>query len=131
MKRILLVVIMLLAAATFKVSAKSFGGSNALCSQNDSTLYFYTTIDTHSDKAHFPKSPVMQPSVSQDGHTLYLHSGCDNSTFCLFNEERTEYCTYYIEEGTSSFLIPLYLSGTYTLQIQRGCYIFTTELTLL
>ena len=77
-----------------------------------------------------PHSPVYPPFVVKVGHTLYLYSGCDNTTLVLLDEEGEEVYSEPIYEGTPYIVLPEWLEGIYELQIQRGGYTFYTEIEL-
>ena len=77
-----------------------------------------------------PKSPVISPVVAQSGHTLYLYSGCDDTTLVLLDEDDEVVYTTGISEGTTQLVLPNSIQGTYELRIQRGQYIFYTEIEL-
>ena len=80
--------------------------------------------------SHGPHSPVYPPFVVKEGHTLYLYSGCDDTTLVLLDEEGEDVYSEFITEGTAYIVLPEWLEGTYELQIQRGSYVFYTEIGL-
>ena len=77
-----------------------------------------------------PKSPVTSPVVAQFSHTLYIISGCDDTTLSLVDEDDDEAYSTTILEGTTMLVLPEWLQGTFELRIQRGQYIFYTEIEL-
>ena len=83
------------------------------------------------DSGHsLPRTPVTAPVVAQDGHTLYLYSGCDDTTLSLVDEDDEELYSTNIAEGTTQLVLPSSIEGTYELRIQRGQYVFYTEIEL-
>ena len=76
------------------------------------------------------KSPVVPPSVSIDGHTLYLYSGCAGATLQVVNTLGVAVYTEELYATTTEVEIPATLSGEYELQIIRGnfCFYATIEL---
>ena len=50
----------------------------------------------------YPRSPVLIPSVSIEGHTLILYSGCDGCTIELRDEDGQTVYSVYVEPGTES-----------------------------
>lgn len=90
-----------------------------------------TTPGDNDDNGHtLPRTPLTAPVVAQDGHTLYLYSGCDDTTLVLLDEDDEVVYTTGISEGTTQLVLPNSIQGTYELRIQRGQYIFYTEIEL-
>jgi len=77
-----------------------------------------------------PRTPVLIPIVAQDNHTLYLYSGCDNTTIELYDEDETLVYTTYVPEGTEQITLPSSLAGVYELRIIRGSITFVAEIEL-
>ena len=71
-----------------------------------------------------PKSPVVIPSVSLDGHRLYFDTPCDGCTLNIVDGNGVVAYTTVIPTGTTSLVLPATLSGEYELQIIRGNYVF-------
>ncbi len=86
-------------------------------------------IDDGGDN-ELPRNPVTSPIVAQSGHTLYIISGCDNTTLSLVDEDDDEAYSTTILEGTTMLVLPEWLEGTFELRIQREQYIFYTEIEL-
>jgi hypothetical protein len=70
-----------------------------------------------------PKTPVVLPTVFICGHTLSFPTACaENIPFVITNTLGTIVCYSVLPTGTTSYLLPLTLSGTYTLYIYvDGC----------
>ena len=77
-----------------------------------------------------PKSPILMPTVVQNGHTLYFYYGCDNTTLNLLDEDDEVVYTTEIDEGTTMLVLPEWLEGTFEIQIIRGSYTFVGEIEL-
>ena len=71
-----------------------------------------------------PKSPILVPSVYQDGHTLYLYSGCTGATLRLLDADEEEVFSTEITDEMDEICIPNTLVGTYRLEIIRGAFTF-------
>ncbi len=70
------------------------------------------------------KGPILVPSVSLDGHTLYFATSCDGCTLRLLDENNIVVHSTVIPSGTTSLVLPSYLSGEYEIQIIQGNYYF-------
>ncbi len=70
------------------------------------------------------KNPVSIPSISLDDHTLYFDTPCDGCTLNIVDSNGVVVYTTVIPTGASSLVLPSSLSGTYTIQIIRGYYLF-------
>ena len=70
------------------------------------------------------KGPILVPSVSLDGHTLYFATSCDGCTLRLLDENDAVVYSIVIPTGTTSLVLPSYLSGEYEIQIIQGFYYF-------
>ena len=76
------------------------------------------------------KGPVQVPSVSLDGHTLYFATSCDGCTLRLLDENDVVVYSTIILTGTTSLVLPSYLSGEYEIQIIQDNYFFWGYLNL-
>ena len=76
------------------------------------------------------RGPVVPPSVSIDGHTLYLYSGCAGATLQVVDALGVAVYTEELYETTTEVELPETLVGEYELQILRGnfCFYATIEL---
>ena len=77
-----------------------------------------------------PRTPVLIPYVALDNHTLYLYSGCDNTTLELYDEDETLVYNTNIPEGTEQITLPNDLTGVFELRIIRGSITFVAEIEL-
>ena len=77
-----------------------------------------------------PKSPVLMPTIVQDGYTLYIISGCSGATLILRDEYETEVYSTPITDETDEITLPSTLSGTYEIRIIRGSITFGGEIEL-
>ncbi len=66
------------------------------------------------------KGPVLVPSVSLEGYTLYFMTPCDSCTLRLLDEDDAVVFSTIIPTGTTSLVLPSYLSGEYEIQIIQG-----------
>ena len=71
-----------------------------------------------------PKSPVQMPTIFQNGHTLYLYSGCTGATLRLLDADEEEVFSTEITDEMDEICIPNTLVGTYRLEIIRGAFTF-------
>ena len=109
--------------------------SSTLKAQETDTLRFDRLIitgpgDDGGGELIIPKAPVTPPVVAQDGHTLYIISGCDDTTLSIVDEYDNEAYSTTIQAGTTLLVLPEWLQGTYELRILRGQYMFYTEIEL-
>ena len=91
----------------------------------------YLQIDLNRDndeKGNLdPKSPILIPEVTMDGHTLHFITPCTGLTLQLVQDDEVCYETVI----TSDYLeIPADITGVYELQILRGDYVFFAEVEL-
>lgn len=96
----------------------------------DISIELDVTIDTTTSTGSNPKTPVFIPQIHQNGHTLYLNRGCDDSTIILIDENGVEVFSSYIMDGYSLVNIPEWLVGTYEIHIHRGNYCFYGQIVL-
>ena len=77
----------------------------------------------------FTRTPVMIPSVTLDGHTLYF---CDECDFTLYVEEEDGEVAYstFVPANQTAVILPADLSGTYTIEVVRGSQSFIGEIEL-
>lgn len=72
----------------------------------------------------YEKGPVLVPSVSIEDYTLYFITPCDGCTLRLLDENDVVVYSTVIPTGTTSLVLPSYLSGEYEIQIVQGFYYF-------
>lgn len=110
--------------------------ANAIAMQDPTPIPLLLTTDSiiHPEKGNgdeeIPHAPIRRPSVAQDGHTLYLYSGCDYATIQLIDQSETVVFTEDVPEGTETLLLPSYLTGVFELRIIRGSFTFVAEIEL-
>lgn len=78
----------------------------------------------------YPRTPILIPTIILDNHTLYLYSGCDNTTIEILDEDEMVVYSASITEGTETIELPSALIGTYEIHISRGMFVFTGEIEL-
>ena len=66
------------------------------------------------------RGPVLIPDVSLDGYSLIFNTPCDGCTLRLLDENDIVVYSTVIPTGTTSLVLPSYLSGEYEIQIIRG-----------
>ena len=76
------------------------------------------------------RGPVVPPSVSIDGHTLYLYSGCAGATLQVVNDLDEVVYTTEIPDEIEEIELPDTLVGEYELQILRGNFCFYATIDL-
>lgn len=76
------------------------------------------------------RGPVLIPSVSLESHTLYFVTPCDGCTLRLLDENGVVVYSTVIPTGTTSLVLPSYLSGEYEIQIIQGNICFYGYITL-
>lgn len=79
-----------------------------------------------------PKSPVECPTVSIDGHTLYLYGVDFDLTLQLVDENDDVVYTVFVPANTASVVLPATLTGEFELQLipTTGVYYFVSDITL-
>ena len=115
MKNKLLILLVAMCFTSFSAHAES--------EQQDSTYvvhFGFTYTDPIPGHDGHGKSPVVPPSVSIDGHTLYLYSGCAGATLQVVNALGVAVYTEELYETTTEVGLPETLVGEYELQILRG-----------
>lgn len=109
----------------------SKGSCSTPISEESKLLDFCVIVHIDDNTEHpFPHSIVRKPRVLQDGHTLYLIEGCDNTTIELLDENNQVVYTTEVTEGTETLALPTFLVGAYELHITRGRYTFVAEIEL-
>lgn len=80
--------------------------------------------DPNSTSNESPKTPILIPHVGIDGYTLYFYTPCDGCILRLSDENDNVVYSTVIPTGTSSLVLPSYLSGDYKIEIIQGFYCF-------
>ena len=96
---------------------------------NDSVVHLVFEPPIIDPETDFPRSPILMPSVYQDGHTLYLYSGCTGATLRLLDADEEVFSTEITDE-MDEICIPSTLVGTYRLEIIRGAFTFYCDIEL-
>ena len=104
--------------------------ANCMIEDDDQILLVVDTKDGGLGEPLRPRTPVQVPVVSQSGHTLYLYSGCDNTTIELLDVNGQVVYTTDVAEGTETLTLPASLTGTFELRIIRGSFTFVGEIDL-
>ena len=73
--------------------------------------------DLSNDQNDPHKTPVLIPQVSIEIHTLYFGTSCDGYTLHIVDENDDVVYSTVIPVGTTSLILPAYLSDTYELQL--------------
>lgn len=115
MKRILLGLALILASSFSGVKAEEVGD------EIDLEVGIFDPTGTYEP---IEKGPVLVPSVSLEGHTLFFATSCDGCTLRLLDENDVVIYSTVIPTGTTSLVLPSYLSGEYEIQIIQGNYCF-------
>lgn len=66
------------------------------------------------------KSPILVPEVDINGYTLTFYTPCDGSVLRLVDENDVVVYSTVILTGTTSLVLPSYLSGEYEILIVQG-----------
>ena len=115
MRRFISILALVLASSFSGVMAEEVGD------EIDLEVGIYDPTGTHEP---FKKGPILVPSVFLDGHTLYFATSCDGCTLRLLDENDVVVYSTVIPTGTTSLVLPSYLSGEYEIQIIHGNYCF-------
>lgn len=78
----------------------------------------------------FPKSPVMVPTIYQNGHSLYLYSDCAGATLCLMDGGDEVVYSIGITDEMDYVVLPSTLVGIYRLDIICGDFTFYCNIEL-
>jgi len=108
MKRVIFVLALVLASSFSGVKAQD---------EIDLEEGIYDPTEEHEPPQ---KGPVLVPSVSIDDYTLYFMTPCDGCTLRLLDENDVVVYSTVIPTGTTSLVLPSYLSGEYEIQIIWG-----------
>ena len=106
MKRIILALAFVLASSLSGVWAQG----------DDIDLEVGITDPTENHEP-FEKGPVLVPSIGIEGYTLFFNTACDGCTLRLLDENDAVVYSTVIPTGTTSLVLPSYLSGEYEIQI--------------
>ncbi len=77
----------------------------------------FAGVDPYPSTGGLPRTPILVPNVSLDGHTLYLYNVGYDLTLVLLDEDGEVAYTVYVPAGTSAVNLPATLSGDYEIQL--------------
>ena len=77
-------------------------------------------VDPSDPKDDDPRSPILIPEVDLEDYTLTFYTPCDGSVLRLLDENDNVVYSTVIPTGTTSLVLPSYLSGNYEIQIVQG-----------
>ena len=80
--------------------------------------------DPEVDQDGHPRSPILVPHVGINGYSLLFYTPCDGCTLRLSDENDNVVYTTMIPVGTTTLVLPSYLSGEYKIEIIQGIYCF-------
>ena len=104
-KRFYVILTTLLVCGTSNLYGMDY--SNGVTMEASDTLSLRLGIAIDENTGHpFPHSIVKKPQIMFDGHTLYLISGCDNTTIVLRDEDGQTVYTEFITPETESVELP-------------------------
>ena len=66
------------------------------------------------------RSPILVPEISLDGYSVIFNTPCDGCTLRLLDANDNVVYSTVIPTGTTSLVLPSYLSGEYEIQIIQG-----------
>lgn len=70
------------------------------------------------------RSPIIVPHVGINGFSLIFYTSCDGCILRLLDENENVIYTTMIPVGTSTLVLPSYLSGNYRIEIIPGTIYF-------
>lgn len=77
-------------------------------------------IDPEGNIDDKQRSPILIPEVGIDNYTLTFYTPCDGCTLRLLDENDNIAFVTMIPVGSTTLVLPSYLSGTYQIQIISG-----------
>lgn len=81
-------------------------------------------LDPDGEDPGSNRTPILIPHLAIDGYTLYFYTPCDGCILRLSDENDNVVYSTVIPTGTSSLVLPSYLSGDYKIEIIQGFYCF-------
>lgn len=82
-------------------------------------------VDPNDGNLGQQKGSVPIPSISLDDYSLIFNTPCDGCTLRLLDEDGFVVYSIVIPTGTTSLVLPSWLSGKYEIQIVMGHWLFT------
>lgn len=131
-KRIFSVLLLLcvVVGATSAYCPVMVGGAEACCLTGDGDqihLNVKKLINHPNNDFKEPRTPILVPELTMDGHTLHFVTPCTGLTLRLVHDDEVCCETVITSDNVE---IPSALTGVYELQILRGDYIFFAEVEL-
>ena len=77
-------------------------------------------IDPNEDNDGENKSPILVPKISLDDYSIIFSTPCDGYILRLVDDNDNVVYSTVIPTGTTSLVLPSYLSGNYEIQIIQG-----------
>jgi hypothetical protein len=77
-------------------------------------------VDPEDEGGDPHRSPILIPEVGIDNYTLTFYTPCDGCTLRLLDENDNIAFVTMIPVGSTTLVLPSYLSGTYQIQIISG-----------
>lgn len=87
-------------------------------------------VDPEDEGGDPHRSPILIPEVGIDNYTLTFYTPCDGCTLRLLDENDNIPFVTVIPVGTTTLVLPSYLSGTYQIQIISGNICFWGNINL-
>ena len=81
-------------------------------------------VDPNDGNLGQQKGSVPIPSISLDDYSLIFNTPCDGCTLRLLDEDGFVVYSIVIPTGTTSLVLPSWLSGEYEIQIIQGSFCF-------
>jgi hypothetical protein len=87
-------------------------------------------VDPEDEGGDPHRSPILIPEVGIDNYTLTFYTPCDGCTLRLLDENDNIAFVTMIPVGSTTLVLPSYLSGTYQIQIISGNICFWGNINL-
>lgn len=88
-------------------------------------------VDPYKGNDAPQRSPIQTPHVGIDDYALTFYTPCDGDTLRLLDDNDNVVFATLIPIGTTTLVLPSYLSGTYQIQIISGNICFWGYIELL
>lgn len=128
-KTILLIMFSALSAVNSNAQENTTIPDSVLCQGIGTKIDLEVNFDYTKVVGKFPKTPILIPTIMQDGNILYLVSGCGNSMISLIDETGIEVYSRYVNEGDWMIDLPM-MTGNYELIVTRGSWCFSGTIEL-
>ncbi len=104
--------------------------SVCVCADNPGDIDLEVGYDDPNLGSELPRIPIIIPHVGINGYSLIFYTPCDGCTLRLSDENDNVVYTTVIPVGTTTLVLPSYLSGEYKIEIIQGIYCFWGYITL-